>query len=72
MRIIFPAGSRRQDDALIVVRLCRGGGAGGSDDADAVGAEGDGEGRPGVEVLADEEVAVVEGEGGDANEELRA
>lgn len=47
-----------------------GGGAGGDDDAAAVGEEGDVEGRAGVEVLADEEVAVVEGGGGEADEEF--
>ena len=50
----------------------RGGGraAEGDDDAGAVGEKGVGEGDGGVEVLADEEVAVVEGDGGDFDEEL--
>jgi hypothetical protein len=39
--------------------LGRGGGACRGDGADAVGEEGDAEGGAGVEVLADEEVAVV-------------
>lgn len=46
------------------------GGAGRDDVAAAVGEEGDVEGRAGVEVLADEEVAVVEGGGGEADEEV--
>lgn len=46
------------------------GGAGGDDVAAAVGEEGDGEGCAGVEFLADEEVAVVEGCGGDFDEEV--
>lgn len=45
---------------------CRGCG----DDSDAVGEEGDAEGRAGVEVLADEEVAVVEGRGADCDDGL--
>lgn len=47
-----------------------GGGAGGGDEAAAVGEEGDGEGGAGVEVLPDEEVAVVEGCGGDLDDEI--
>lgn len=65
-----PSRAGVQDDALVEPVGGGGGGAGGSDDAAAVGEEGDGEGRPGVEVLADEEVAVVEGGGGEADEEL--
>ncbi len=46
------------------------GGAGGDYDAAPVGEEGDGEGRTRVEVLADEEVAVVKGGGCEADEEF--
>lgn len=48
----------------------RGGPAEGDDDARGVREERGGEGDGGVEVLADEEVAVVEGNGGDFDEEL--
>lgn len=48
----------------------RGGPAEGDDDARGVREERGGEGDGGVEVLADEEVAVVEGDGGDFDEEL--
>jgi len=50
--------------------LCGGGCAGGGDDADAVCEEGNAEGCAWVQVLADEEVAVVERGGGEGYEGL--
>lgn len=47
-----------------------GGAAGGDDVAAAVGEEGHGEGGAGVELLSDEDVAVVEGCGGDLDDEV--
>jgi hypothetical protein len=58
---VGPACAWVQDDALVEPLFrCR---AGRCDKTDAVGEEGDAEGSAGVEVLADEEVAVVEGGG---------
>jgi len=68
-RVIFPAPARRQDDLLPKPGF-RGGGAERGDDAEAVCEEGDSEGRGGVEVLAQEEVAVVEGGGVEGYEEV--
>ena len=67
---VFPARARVEDDALVEPSLCGGGGAGRCDGADAVGKERDAEGCAGVEVLADEEVAVVEGCGGEGYDGL--
>ena len=70
VRGVFPARAGVEDDALVEPFLCGGGGAGRCDGADAVGEERDAEGRAGVEVLADEEVAVVEGRGGEGYDGL--
>lgn len=69
---VFPACSRVQEDALAVPFLRRRGRACGGDDADAVCEEGYAEGGARVEMLADEEVAVVEGGGGEGYDGPRA
>lgn len=58
--VILPARAGVQDDALVEPCLGCWGGAGRCHDADAVCEERDAKGSAGVEVLADEEVAVVE------------
>ena len=63
--VIFPARSWIEYDAFSLPFLGGGGRASGCDEADSVGEEGHAEGGAGVEVLADEEVAVVEGGGGE-------
>jgi hypothetical protein len=63
VRAVFPAGARVEEDALAFPFLGGGGGPCGGDDADAVGEEGHAEGGARVEMLADEEVAVIEGGG---------
>lgn len=67
---VFPACPRVENDAL--VEPLRGGGraAGRCDDAGAVGEERDAKGGTRVEVLADEEVAVVEGGGAEGDNGL--
>jgi hypothetical protein len=62
---VFPARARVEYDALLEPFLRVWGGSGRRDGADAVGEERDAEGCARVEVLADEEVAVVEGGGGE-------
>jgi hypothetical protein len=57
----LPAGAGVEDDALVEPLFCTG--AGRCDESDAVGEERDAEGCARVQVLADEEVAVVEGGG---------
>ena len=57
----MPAGARVEDDALVEPLCC--GGAGRCDEPNAVGEERDAEGCAWVQVLADEEVTVVEGGG---------
>lgn len=68
--VVFPACARVEEDAFSGPLLGGGGGPRGCDDADAVGEEGDAEGSARVEVLADEEVAVVEGGGGEGYDGL--
>jgi hypothetical protein len=67
---IGPADAWVQDDALVEPGGCGGRGARGSYDTDAVGKERDAEGCARVQVLADEEVAVVEGGGGEGYDGL--
>jgi len=56
---IFPARARVEYNALVQPFLSRGRGTRGRNDADAIGEEGDAECCAWVQVLADEEVAVV-------------
>jgi hypothetical protein len=56
---VFPACAGVQQDALVEPLFRGGGGTGGGYEADAVGEEGDAEGCAWVEVLANEEVAMV-------------
>ncbi len=65
-----PARAGVQDDAFVQPGGGGGRGAGGDDGAAAVGEEGHVEGGAGVEVLADEEVAVVERGGVHADEDF--
>lgn len=67
---VFPPRARVEHDALVEPGFGGRGPARRGDDADAVGEEGHAEGCAGVQVLADEEVAVVEGGGGEGYDGL--
>jgi len=70
LETVFPARARVEYDAL--VEPCFGGrrGPGRCHNADAVGEQRDAEGCAWVEMLADEEVTVVEGGGGEGYDGL--
>jgi hypothetical protein len=70
VKVVFPASAGIRDNALVQPLLCGAGGPGGRYEADAIGEEGDAECRAWVEVLADEEVAVVEGGGCEGYDDL--
>jgi hypothetical protein len=63
VKVVFPASAGVEDNALVQPLFCGTGGPRGRDEADAIGKKGDAECRARVEVLADEEVAVIEGGG---------